>query len=95
MQTGWARLIALVAALLVAGPSIAAERSREVAAQFQHAYPCPATGKQWGACPGWVKDHIDPLCNGGADAVTNMQWQTMADARAKDRWERGICRAKR
>jgi hypothetical protein len=41
MQTEWARLIALAAALLVAEPSIAAERSREVAAQFQHANPCP------------------------------------------------------
>jgi hypothetical protein len=94
MQTEWARLVALVAALLVAGPSIAAERSREVAAQFQHANPCPSTGKRFGACPGYVKDHINPLCNGGLDAVSSMQWQTIADARTKDRWERAICRAK-
>jgi hypothetical protein len=87
----------LTAAVLVL-PTLAeakTERSREVAAQFQHEHPCPSTGKRWGACPGWVRDHIDPLCNGRPDAVSNMQWQTIADARAKDRWERAICRGKR
>jgi hypothetical protein len=42
-----------------------------------------------------VKDHINPLCNGGADAIANMQWQTIEDSKVKDRWERSICRAKR
>jgi hypothetical protein len=70
------------------------ERSREITAPFQREHPCPSTGKRWGACPGWVKDHIDPLCNGGPNAVSNMQWQTIADARAKNRWERAICRGK-
>ena len=27
-----------------------------------------------------------PLACGGPDAVSNMQWQTIADARAKDTW---------
>ncbi len=31
--------------------------------------------------------HIIPLCKGGADAVWNMQWQTIQDAKAKDKWE--------
>ena len=70
-------------ALLVVAPSIAAERSREVAAQFQREHPCPSTGKRWGACPGYVRDHINPRCNGGPDAVSNMQWQTIADAKIK------------
>jgi hypothetical protein len=70
------------------------EGAREITAQFQREHPCPSTGKRWGACPGWVKDHIDPLCNGGPNAVSNMQWQTIADARAKNRWERAICRGK-
>jgi hypothetical protein len=55
----------------------------------------PSTGKRWGACAGYVRDHINPLCNGGPDAVSNMQWQMITDARAKDRWERAICRGKR
>jgi hypothetical protein len=37
--------------------------------------------------PGYVVDHIQPLCHGGQDAPSNMQWQTRPDAKAKDRWE--------
>lgn len=37
--------------------------------------------------PGYVIDHIIPLKRGGADLPANMQWQTKADAKAKDRWE--------
>ena len=37
--------------------------------------------------PGYVVDHIVPLKRGGADAPSNMQWQTKADAKAKDRVE--------
>jgi len=43
---------------------------------FRAANPCPATGKATGACPGWVVDHIKPLCAGGADRPTDMQWQS-------------------
>lgn len=39
--------------------------------------------------PGYVIDHVIPLANGGADSPSNMQWQTKADAKAKDKWERG------
>jgi hypothetical protein len=45
-------------------------------------------GRPAGVCPGYIKDYIVPLACGGPDAVSNMQWQTIADARAKDRWER-------
>jgi hypothetical protein len=37
---------------------------------------------------GYVIDHIVPLAKGGPDAPSNMQWQTKADAKAKDKWER-------
>ena len=42
--------------------------------------------------PGYVVDHIKPLACGGADAPSNMQWQTIADAKAKDKFERVGCR---
>jgi hypothetical protein len=41
--------------------------------------------------PGYVVDHIVPLECGGADDPGNMQWQTVAEAKAKDRTERN-CR---
>jgi hypothetical protein len=37
--------------------------------------------------PGYVVDHIKPLKEGGADDPTNMQWQTVEDAKAKDKIE--------
>lgn len=42
--------------------------------------------------PGHVVDHIVPLACGGRDSPDNMQWQTTAEARAKDRIERRGCR---
>ena len=41
--------------------------------------------------PGYVVDHIVPLCAGGADAPSNMQWQTVDAAKVKDRQERAMC----
>jgi hypothetical protein len=54
---------------------------------FMRSHPCPATGKTSGACPGYVVDHVVPLKRGGADAPSNMQWQTTEAAKAKDKWE--------
>jgi hypothetical protein len=41
--------------------------------------------------PGYVVDHIKPLACGGADVPSNMQWQTIAAAKAKDKVERAGC----
>ena len=41
---------------------------------------------------GYVVDHVVPLACGGADAPSNMQWQTVADGKAKDKTERIGCR---
>jgi len=45
--------------------------------------------------PGYVVDHVVPLACGGADAPSNMQWQTTAEAKAKDRIERRGCGRRR
>ncbi len=37
--------------------------------------------------PGYVIDHVVALKRGGADSPSNMQWQTKAEAKAKDKWE--------
>ena len=42
--------------------------------------------------PGYVIDHIVPLACGGADAPSNMQWQTVAGGKAKDKIERRGCK---
>ena len=66
-------------------------RSAKAKAEFKAMHPCPETGQIKGACPGWVIDHIKPLCAGGADDPANMQWQSVDEAKRKDRWERRIC----
>ena len=37
--------------------------------------------------PGYVIDHVIPLKRGGCDEPRNMQWQTIEDAKEKDKWE--------
>ncbi len=58
-------------------------------------HPCPSTGEAKGRCPGYVVDHIKPLCAGGQDRPSNMQWQTTAEAKNKDRLEREQCKRTR
>ena len=64
-----------------------ASRSAAARRKFQRLHPCPATGQPTGACTGYVVDHIIPLKRGGPDTPSNMQWQTIAEAKAKDRVE--------
>ena len=62
-------------------------RSAKAKDEFKRSHPCPSTGKSYGACPGYVIDHVRALKRGGADSPANMQWQTKAAAKAKDRVE--------
>ena len=72
--------------------ALATARSPAERAAFQRAHPCPANGARRGACPGYVVDHVVPLCAGGPDKPPNMQWQTIAAGKAKDREEMKLCR---
>lgn len=82
----------IFAALLVGSPADARiKRSQSAKIEFKYQNPCPATGARKGPCKGYVIDHIRALACGGADAPFNMQWQTVADGKAKDKWERKGC----
>jgi hypothetical protein len=63
------------------------QRSETAKNDFKREHPCPANGKNHGPCPGYVIDHVRPLACGGADAPSNMQWQTIEEGKAKDKWE--------
>lgn len=70
-------------------------RNQEVPKQFQREHPCPSTGRTYGGCPGYIRDHTVPLCAHGADSPANMQWQTRQDAHEKDEREWALCHSLR
>lgn len=83
----------LVVALVAHDADAKIPRSSSAKAEFKRLQPCPSTGRPRGACPGYVIDHVVPLCAGGPDEPGNMQWQTVEAAKLKDRDERRQCRA--
>jgi hypothetical protein len=48
-------------------------------------------GVPWGT-RGYVVDHREPVCLGGSNDLANLQLQTVAESRVKDRLERQTCR---
>jgi hypothetical protein len=84
--------ILIIPLLCLALPALAGERSHATTREFQRLHPCPLTHLRTGTCPGYVKDHIVPLCAGGPDTPANMQWQTVKEAKVKDVQERRMCR---
>ena len=82
-----------LASAAIAWPSYAADsRSFRAEVFFRLENPCPATGQTHGECKGYVIDRIIPVACGGVEESSNMQWQTLAQAREKDRWEKIGCR---
>lgn len=67
------------------------KRSGAAKDAFKRENPCPTNGNTSGSCRGYVIDHVKPLECGGADNPSNMQWQTVADGKLKDKTER-YCR---
>lgn len=84
----------ILAATVTATPSLDYHPFRSPAARtaFRKENPCPVTGKTLGPCRGFLVDHVHPLCAGGLDQPSNMQWQTIEDARIKNQAERKLCR---
>lgn len=82
----------LALALVLSTGHATAHRSAAARLEFKREHPCPSTGQRRGSCPGYVIDHVQPLCVGGPDIPNNMQWQTLAEAKKKDRLEVALCR---
>ena len=95
MKVGAGGTAVLAAALILMANLPAEARDASARRAFVRENPCPATGQPRGKCPGWVVDHIVPLCAGGPDKPGNMQWQTVDDAKIKDREEMQLCKPKR
>ena len=66
---------AVLSATVLTDAHSKAKRDPAQRAIFVKTNPCPATAKTRGTCPGYVVDHVVPLCAGGRDHWTNMQWQ--------------------
>ena len=83
----------LIAALLLPAFADAMPRSSAARLAFTRHHACPATGLFTRSCHGYVVDHVTPLCAGGADAPSNMQWQEYRASLVKDAQERRLCRS--
>ena len=77
---------------LTGGVEAACQRSGAVRRAFIRMHPCPSTGLSKLPCHGFILDHIIPLCANGPDSTSNLQWQSIEAAKAKDREERILCR---
>lgn len=86
------RVVFSVFVLCLSLAALGFDRDHRALRAFRLDNPCPTTGQVKGACPGWVVDHIVPLCAGGADKPINMQWQAKAIAKEKDADELRLCR---
>jgi hypothetical protein len=88
------RILTIALALSLSVPVEAkTSRSAKAKSEFKVMFPCPSTGLSKGSCPGYIIDHVEPLCAGGLDGLVNMQWQTVEEAKQKDKLERRLCRA--
>ena len=85
-------LVALAIAVLPAPTFAKQPRSAVERHAFVKEVACPATGKHRLPCPDYHIDHIVPLCAGGPDHRSNMQWLTIEDHKAKTRIDVKTCR---
>ena len=90
-----ATLIALALCLTAGAVDAKIPRSEAMKRLFRAEHVCPSTDQHKGRCPGYVIDHIIPLCAGGPDLPSNMQWQELAESKKKDKLERRQCAALR
>lgn len=91
-------LLFLAVCALSTGVDARIHRDHKAVAEFKRMTPCPATGRIQKKCSGWVVDHVRPLACARSpeelrqlDRPENMQFQTVAEGKKKDKWERKAC----
>lgn len=95
MALSWAAIPLIAITLVGAGHAEARQlRSTIERHAFVKAIPCPATGRARLPCLGYQIDHVVPLCMGGADHRSNMQWLSIADHKAKTKNDVRTCRTR-
>lgn len=82
----------LILTLLLAISFSSIARDAKQVYAFHKLVPCPVTNKIQRKCPGYIVDHVRALACDGADNVSNMQYQTITEAKAKDKIERRGCK---
>lgn len=85
-------ILLLLMLVLTTDVTATTTRTSKARYDFKKLHPCPnVLPHTKTSCPGFVIDHIKPLACGGRDIPSNMQWQTTADAKMKDKYERKGC----
>lgn len=59
---------------------------------FVKDHPCPGNNQVTLECKGYHIDYVIPLCAGGPDQPSNMQWMKLHEAKLKLRHDRKKCR---
>lgn len=87
-------LVLMVASL----DAMAVDRSTTERYAFDRMTPCPVAWTKPHVCPGHVRDHTialrcarSPEERKWLDSRYNMQWQSIAEGKAKDKWEGTTC----
>ena len=88
LQNGLMQFVSLVLYLMLGCTPARTKRSQRAKVEFKHQYPCHRITQR--SLQGLRDRPYRPDCH-VADAPSNMQWQTVADAKAKDKWERKGC----
>lgn len=60
---------------------------------FVKDHPCPENNQVTLECKGYRIDYVIPLCAGGPDQPSNMQWMKLHDAKLKLRRDRKKCKS--
>lgn len=68
------------------------ERSAAARHAFVKTNACPSTGRHRLPCPGYQIDHVIPLCAGGIDKTSNLQWLEIQAHKGKTRLDIHLCK---